>query len=383
MPNKVKTNEVKQDQTSVVEKLKIIEQANYSSRSRWERAGTVDVLPRDKDYLSHITSKKIRVATDSGITPFKQKVDATFYTDLETGSALYATVLTHKVSSPNQTEAENAINQTKVRERSAFASVFTTTKTFTETVRGGLRVDSMPSVQLFRYDPTGKGLHKNHPVQETYPAMSGATAQIYSSYFGETVQFPHFHFINKSMATSYGKTAEADAISLESLTRYVKDLMELPEDKKDTLLKDSFGMPYLSIMYNPSLYKTAVNFKNLDASLKNNTVNDQIFNIFQQTQNIDPETTILTGLEAVYADLTLLSLLRAKGDQDGQISDSELNLGCKIASGGTFGQEVVLFENQSENWLKIDVDTRSLDMATYLNSLNSLQSFVQGETYEQ
>lgn len=383
MPNKTRVYEVKQDKTSVSEKLKLIDQSGYAQRSRWERAGSIDVLPHDKTYLQHITSRKIPLATTEGVTAFNQKVDATFYTDRETGTALYATVLTHKLPTPEQTEIEKAINQTKVKERSAFASVFTSTQTFPETVRGGLKVDSMPSIQLFRYDPTGKGLHQNHPVRESYPAMSLATAKVYSSYFGETVQFPHFHFINKSMATSYGKTAEADAISLDDLTRYVKDLIELPEATKDTLLKDSFGMPYLSIMYNPDLYKTAVNFKNLDESLKNNTVNNQIFNIFQQTQTLDPDVTVLTGLEAVYADLTLLSLLRSKGDRDGQITDDELNLGCKIASGGTFGQEFVLFENQSPNWLQIEVDERSLDMASYLNSLNNLQTLIQGENYEQ
>ena len=114
---------------------------------------------------------------------------------------------------------------------------------------------------------------------------------------------------------------------------YVKDLIELPEDKSEVLLSNTFGMPYLGILFNPEVYTTTVNLKNLRDVVSHITQDYKLANIFSKTPNVKDEETTLTGLNAVYADLTLLKLLRTLS-QNGNATPTELSLACKVSSGG-------------------------------------------------
>jgi hypothetical protein len=83
-------------------------------------------------------------------------------------------------------------------------------------------------------------------------------------------------------------------------------------DENHIINKHDFGMPYLKIKKNPQMYSSAVDFSCLEDSLTNLNANIQLGNIFKQTQKVSPTTKILYGLDAVYADLVLLRLLRSE-----------------------------------------------------------------------
>lgn len=324
-------NTVLPDTSSAFLKYSLLKSKGYLSRSRWERAGTIDVLQNNYEYYTLLTQDKTPFAIDKGVSRFGQQIDVCFFTDNK-GYYLYSTVLSHKKPATDSIMA--TINATKKPEVFAAASVFINKEDSVETARGGLQIETLPSIQLFRYDPVGKGYHVNtQNVRSIYPNLTSEQAKLYEEYFEHTVNFPHFHFPNKSMAVAYGKTAESDAISLDSLVSYVKDLIELPKEKADILLSNTFGMPYLSILFNPETYSTTVNLHNLKDVATHITQSYQLSNIFSRTLNVKNEETTFTGLNAVYADLTVLKMLRTLS-QDDDASPTELALACKVASGG-------------------------------------------------
>ncbi|MBR2390901.1 MAG: hypothetical protein IKB06_00215 [Clostridia bacterium] len=325
-------NIVDLDDSNCDDKYNALQSFDYMKRTRWERAAVVDVLPDDSLYLDFINMKKKAYAKDVGLSPWGNIVDATFYTDPNYGQLLFATVATRKDDSTSS-PISAFLGASGERENSVFASVFPNVNSSIESTKSSARTSVLHSIQLFRYDPTGRFNHPNHPDIYNYYMQAGGQqlADLYQNYFEPSVGFPHFHFINRTMAETYGKTSESDAISLDKLIEYVEDLIMMKLQKKRSPLNlIDFGMPYLRIMEHPETYTTFVDFNNLYEALRNNTVNKQLSQIFTQTQNASPTAEKLTGLEAVYADLALLRLLRNGGS--GQVKNSEEE---SMSSGGT------------------------------------------------
>lgn len=308
------SNVVNLDNSTCDDKYNTLQSFNYMERTRWERAAVVDVLPTDDLYLDLINMKKKQYAKDCGLSPFGYIVDATFYTDSDYGQLLFATVATRKNDS-NPTPFASVFNTSGERENSLFASMFPNVDFSHESTRSSPRTPVLHSIQLFRYDPTGR-LHPNrNEIYNNYLQAGGQQlADTYRNYFEQNVPCPHFHFINRTMAETYGKTSESDAISLDKLIEYIEDLITMKLQKQRSVLNlVDFGMPYLRIMNHPETYTTYVDYNKLYEAVRNNTVNKQLSRIFAQTQNASPNAEKVTGLEAVYADLVLLRLLRSGG----------------------------------------------------------------------
>ena len=324
-------NVVYPDTSSAFLKYSLLKSMGYLNRSKWERTGTIDVLKNNYEYYNLLTQKKTPFAFDKVSTKYGQQIEASFFTDNK-GYILYSTVLSYKKPS---TDPELAvIESTKRPKVFASASVLLNKNSSLETTSSGLQVEAMPSVQLFRYNPVGKGYHVNaQSVRSIYPNLTSAQARLYEHYFEHTVNFPHFHFPNQSMSVSYGRNSESDAISLDSLANYIRDLIELPEDKAEVLLSNTFGMPYLGVMINPNSYTTTVNLKNLKDVATHITQDHKLFKTFNSLTKVKDEQLQLTGLTAVYADLTLLKVFRTLS-KDENATQTELSLACKVASGG-------------------------------------------------
>lgn len=312
--NQHRINVVHADSSSVFDKYNLLAANGYFKRTRWERATVIDVLDNDNLYLDLMTYDKQYCDFVRDYSLFGHTVESTLYTDADFNQLLFATVALRKEITNDLTANQICINGSKEGENFVFASIFPNTNISTETGRGGRQLSMLQGIQLFRYDPTGSFDHENSlDIYEMYKVTYGeGVADLYRKYFPLQASFPHFHFLSKTMATTYEKTTEADAISLDMLITYVEDLMF--ESKKEHPLNVlDFGMPYLRIKNNPKSYKTCVDMRRLNDALINNNVNKQIGNIFKQTQKIHPDVQVLTGLDAVYTDLVLLRMLRGGG----------------------------------------------------------------------
>ena len=321
-------NIITPDTSSAFFKYEFLKANGYLTRSNWERAGIIDVLPSNYDYYDLLTKSKMPFAFDRKTSTFGREVEATFFADNK-GYFLYSTVLSHK--KPSQPgEVSSYIDSTKKFGTFASASIFLNKAISSETNKNDVKVESLPSVQLFRYEPIGNGYHINSQnVYSIYPNFTKQEAKLYEHYFDHVVSFPHFHFPNHSMATAYGKTNDSDAISLKSLAGYIKDLIEQPKEISETLLGNTFGLPYLSLLHNPNAYSTTINLRNMVETTTQLFYNKQLKDFLKSS----PEEVTLTGLPAVYADLTLLQLMRNL-DEKNEPSISELSLACKVASAG-------------------------------------------------
>lgn len=337
--------EVQPDTSSAEDKELNLNKLNYYERTRWERASEIDVLERDPDYLSYILSPKYFYKTETRFnSTYNTIVETSLYTenyDPKQRGPLFVIVANRKQPQSNSTQNQTYINSTSCNESFVFSSVIINNSVKSnQTGKGGTKIETLPSIQLFRYDPIG---HPHVNSQKSYNLymenknkgnISEEVYNLYENYFRRNdntpnipgtsiyqghVSSPHFHFINKSMATAYSDTAKSDAISLDRLIEYIKDLKG---DIKPGINAYDFGMPYLKIKNNPTSYNTEINLSNLQKALggttsSTNDVNVQLTNIFNQTQHIQdntsPNSLLLTGLDAVLVDLTVLKLLRNAG----------------------------------------------------------------------
>ena len=367
MADNKKSNVVNLDSSSAFDKLEELIKLGYLQRTIWERKINIDVLGTDGRYIDMILCDKQFCGDSSGTsTKFHRRIDSSFFTDVESQRLLFSTVTCRYEKQDNLTENQKFINSTKEKENFLFVSVFPNIKTSTETAFKGSQITTLESIQLFRYDPTGKTKHENvkenaeDKIYTFYKQNYGTeTANLYRTFFTEKVDFPHFHFMNRTISELCGKTAEGDAISLDCLIDYIEKLMNATEND-NPLNNCSFGMPYLEIKKNPDKYRTAINMYDLNSALKNNSVNKQIGSIFYQTQNIGPETVVLNGLNAVYADLVLLRILR-------NLSDSN-NFNLRQISGN---EQVCGFNGGSEE-PKYDVSMREFQIASKIATAGTM-----------
>ena len=303
-------NIVGTDNTSTIYKQDILQHCGYFKRTRWERETIIDVLNTDQEYIDNTLSDKAYQDSVRDYSAFGHTVESSLYADLDTGNMLYATVAhRHNVSS---SQNQQYIDSTGENESFVFASIFPNSTISYQTGRGGNQLAMLPGVQLFRYDPAGKNAHPNNKeiyaiIEEKY---GHEAVTFYKYFFTEEVPFPHFHFSNRTMATACQGTSKANAISLDKLIEYVSYLMNIDKHQPHVLNAFDFFMPYLAIRDNHIPYRTSVNVQCLQEALATHTANVQIENIFKQTQKIQPGVKILSGLEAVYADLVLLRILR-------------------------------------------------------------------------
>lgn len=327
-------NIVAADQTTVFDKIDLMRNLGYFGRTRWERATTVDVLNDDRMYLDLLSCDKeycefVRGTRIMGNTPLTgSTIESTIHTDSKNNRLAFVTVAHRGEITNDLTANQQYINSTRQNENFVFLSVFPNSSTTVETGRGGNQITTLEGIQLFRYDPTGRFNHHNlNDIYEYYEnTYSDNTANFYKRFFTEEVEFPHFHFSNRLMAESYGRSAEANAISLDKLIEYIEEL-RANNNQKHVINNLDFGMPYLDIKKNPNKYKTSIDIRNLAQALVNNNVNKQINSIFKQTQKLEPTTKILRGLDAVYADLVLLRILRGGGSGMAQSPQSAPNPG--------------------------------------------------------
>ena len=259
-------------------------------------------------------------------SPFGHTVEAAFYTEPGSNQLLFTTVA-HRNDSPATSANQQYIDGTSQSENFVFSSVFPNTNMSIETGRGGNQCTMFEGVQLYRYDPVGSGYHNNlQDIYDDYRAnFSEDTANLYKTFFTERVGFPHFHFSSRTMAEKYGKTASANAISLDMLIKYIECLMS-DNNPSHTINKLDFGMPYLDIKRNPNKYKTSIDTHCLQDALMLGNVNAQLGKIFKQTSKLEPGVKILNGLEAVYTDLVLLRILRGDRTSSGSVDLHNLNL---------------------------------------------------------
>lgn len=305
-----RVNIVGKDNVNYEQKKQLIDSFGYFRRTHWERATVIDVLEDNKDYLDHIAEDKVCIGSKSDTSIFGHDIESTLYTDLDEENLVYATVA-HRKDLQNASANQQYIDGPN--ENFVFSSVFQNSNVSTETGKGNRQLSMLESIQLFRYDPTGSFKHNNsNDVFEIYKAAYGEEmANAYRYFFTEEVDFPHFHFSNRTMAETYGKTSEADAISLDKLIEYVKTLMHIDKNTPHILNTYDFDMPFLKIKNKKSLYKTAINHNVLRRTLGNYTVNEHLKNIFKNIETIGDGEVVLVGLEAVYADLVLLKILRS------------------------------------------------------------------------
>lgn len=309
--NQTKVNIVYADTSTVFDKKQLLASLGYFDRTRWERKSCIDVLRSDDGYLKLMSSEKQYCDFVKGTSPFGHTIETSIYTDTKNNQLLFATVANRKDNNLTQSQNQQYINSTKERENFVFASVIPNKTVTQETREKGKQVMVVEGVQLFRYDPTGNFNHINsQEIYDYYLNNYGqSVADIYRKIFSKESGFPHFHFMNRTMSETYGKTAESDAITLDNLIKYIEKLRSV-NDVNHVLNNFDFAMPYLGIKKNPNKYKTAIDVQNLKKALCNNTVNKQLDSIFKQTQKLQPSMVVLTGLDAVYADLILLRILR-------------------------------------------------------------------------
>lgn len=316
-------NVVVPDNSSVFQKKTLWKSLGYAKRTRSERSNVVDVLSDDKRYGEYIASDKVYCDFERDYSVYGHTIESTFYTDPQENKLLFVTVAHRNDSSNNSSPNQAFINGTSESENFVFASLFSNLNTSIETARGGNQCTTLESIQLFRYDPVGKMSHQNAvEIYDKYKQNYGQdVSDFYKNFFTEEVGFPHFHFSSKTMAETYGKTAESNAISLDKLIEYIEYLMH--ENNPQHVVNNlDFGMPYLSIKKDPNKYATSVDITCLKDALQKNNVNSQIGKIFRQTQKLTPDVKILTGLEGVYADLVLLRILLGERAVSVQSSNS-------------------------------------------------------------
>ena len=330
-------NVVARDSSTVFDKKQQLQSLGYFDKNIWERTQTVDVLDKDRDYLDMVAKDKQYCDFVRGYSRFGRTIESTIYTDLGVNELLFATVAHRKGNIADLTANQQVINSSSSFENSVFSSVISNNAPpVIETGKGGVQVPAIQSIQLFRYDATGDWPHEN--IQEIYDYYKmnygEPIANLYKSFFTEKVDFPHFHFMNRTMSEEYCKTSEGNAISLDKLIDYIEQLMRAK--KNQPLNHFDFGMPFLDIKNNPNKYRSAIDVKNLSVALVNNNVNKQIDSIFKQTNKLQPNMVVLTGLEAVYSDLVLLRILRGTPPTSGAIIQPPSGTG-PTPNGGTGG----------------------------------------------
>ena len=158
--NKKRVNLIYSDGSTVFEKIRLMERNEYFKRTRWERATVIDVLEKDSDYVKHMTDGKLYCGTKKDQSVFGHTVEASLYTDATDSKMLYATVA-HRNESPATSPNEEYVDATSDSENFVFSSLFPNTNICTETAYGGVKKHMMQGVQLYRYDPVGKGIHNN------------------------------------------------------------------------------------------------------------------------------------------------------------------------------------------------------------------------------
>lgn len=359
-----KINIIRPDSTSVWDKIDTLSSAGYFNRTRWERSTQIDVLEFDDLYLDLLTHNKEYCGFKRGKSIFNHTIESTLYTNPKSNQLLFASVAHRSGDYANLTSREEFSSDTNLGENFAFSSAIINNHTSTETGRQNRQCTTLESIQLFRYDPTGKGLHFNSDeIHKMYLNKNGQeVADLYRRFFSKEVPFPHFHFCSRTMAETYNKTAEADAISLENLIIYILELINT-EDTDNAINKIDFGMPFLKIKQNPDLYSTAIDIHNLEETLRSANVNLQLDQIFKHTQKITPSTRKLYGLKAVFADLVLLRILR--GDYNPYI--------FKIPD-DTFSNYIDYIGYINTNhYLEEHVSMAELQLATKIGTIQTMQ----------
>lgn len=122
-------------------------------------------------------------------------------------------------------------------------------------------------ILLNHFDPIGKSHANNYSI---YPAE---LQPIYENYFTDYTTLdndktyyvskcPHFHFNTAHQTENLGGQEHANAISIKGLIRYLKDLNHCNQ-KNSILLKESFGMPFLTYHKYENKYKYVSVYENL------------------------------------------------------------------------------------------------------------------------
>lgn len=292
--------------------FKCLKDNGYFNRTIWERRTVIDVLQQDEFYHYLNTCDKEQYGTTmTGHSSYNHIVKTTLFKKINSDHLLFATVA-HRQDPASVTSANQAyMDSTKDDQNCVFSSVLHNAEVTKETGKEGVKIATMQSIQLFRYDAVGKHVHQNKIHLGDYYDYYGDAEikKAYRYFFEDKVGYPHFHFLSRTMSELYGKTAESNAISLDKLIEYV-DMLKGRNFLSPILNKFDFGMPFLKIKQDKIEYKTCIDYEFLCSALDCNFANLEIAKDFMKDYADFSGEVVLTGLNAVFADLVVLKMLR-------------------------------------------------------------------------
>lgn len=154
-------------------------------------------------------------------------------------------------------------------------------------------------VQLQRYDISGR-IHENRIINDLTQndSISEEERSLINQYFGQKVDFPHFHFTSVTYQDKL-------SISLNNLIHYILDLMDA--DEKSDINKYSLGLPFLKI-------KQMSKHSSIDMRNFVNDVHEKLNNIASKYSG-NVEKSIIHKINRIINSLNLTNLTGSSIEQ--------------------------------------------------------------------
>ncbi len=312
---------IESDNSTIEKKIDTIEKLGYFDKSRWTNGSAIFKLDFDVKQVNLLAKDLVYISRGFD-DKFNKHVIGEYYEitkDFDKKNILYSMVFL--VPDRNSMlEKYSKETEKKEYESSACGYVLNTVK----------RKSLLNFYPCFRYDTTQLNSHEND-FETLKKYLSDNEYELYTQIFPKTIDrdMPHFHFTDEQfLIHKHKSTDSSNAIDIESLKQYIR-LLQKVEDKSNLINQIDFGMPFLAIKNNPSLYTTNPEVLGMEFNFRAQKISRSLIGSL-----INKKNNTLTGLEAVLYDLTILSGFNKSNKKTGNTFDliKELLLARKIAT---------------------------------------------------
>ena len=156
---------------------------------------------------------------------------------------------------------------------------------------------------------------------------------------------PHFHFNTASQTEKLGGQEKSNAISINQLIKYLKDLHKC-NDPYNPILNNSLGMPFLTYLKQENKYKYISNLYEITVKIKNlyaNAKNKKLYDYMCELEKIIAYKHSGNNIEKIIFDLKILNKIIEKFPNNLDLIAIFSNAFMKSLNNKTHAQELEVY----------------------------------------